>query len=268
MRRGAARLPALLLVAALCGCNALPSDPDADRPESARAFPRADRPVAPIISTRWSNEEARDRVNEAETVMDRAGIRPGMTVADIGAGEGYYTVRLARRVGPKGRVLGQDILPEVIDALGHRVTRERWDNVSVKLGAADDPKLPDASFDRVFLVHMYHEISEPYAFLWRLYPALKMDGEVIVVDADRPTEMHGTPPALLRCEFEAVGFRLKALERKPLAGGYLARFTASGQRPDPSRIVACRMERQKVNSASGRQHDATDEPLSPANASR
>src|SRR3546814_16689157 len=85
-----------------------------------------------------------------------------MTVADIGAGEGYYTVRLARRVGPRGRVLAQDILPEVRDSLALRVARQNLENVSVKLGSADDPMLPEHSFDRIFMVHMYHEISEPY----------------------------------------------------------------------------------------------------------
>src|SRR3546814_15346264 len=91
-----------------------------------------------------------------------------MTVADIGAGDGYYTVRLAARVGAGGRVLAQDIQPEVIERLADRIARERLDNVSLKLGAVDDPRLPENSFDRVFMVHMYHEIGEPYAFLWRL----------------------------------------------------------------------------------------------------
>jgi ubiquinone/menaquinone biosynthesis C-methylase UbiE len=240
-----ARFCAALLAAGagLSGCDSL-SRPPSDRPDTAHEFPRADRPVAPIISTRWSTEEDRDRVNEAEEIMDKAGIAPGMTVADIGAGEGYYTVRLARRVGPRGRVLSQDIIAEVIDALGRRVTRENWENVSVKLGTPDDPKLPDQSFDRVLMVHMYHEITEPYAFLWRLYPALKPDGQVVVVDMDRPTEQHGTPIALLRCEFEAIGFKFVGLEAHTAASGYLARFTPSGRRLDPSEISACRLMRK------------------------
>ena len=237
--RGAAWAVAALAACGLAGCDSL-TRPRDDRPETARDFPRPDRPVAPIISTRWSTEEARDRVNEASEIMDKAGIARGMTVADIGAGEGYYTVRLARRVGPEGRVLGQDIIAEVIDALGRRVTRENWENVSVKLGTPDDPKLPDASFDRVLMVHMYHEITEPYAFLWRLYPALKTQGQVIVVDTDRPTDQHGTPPSLLRCEFEAVGFRLVSMDARTAAGGYLARFAPSGRRTAPGDIQVCR----------------------------
>ncbi len=246
IRRGTAGLIAALLVPGLTACDSLSQQPS-DRPESAQHFPRADRPVAPIISTRWSTEEARDRVNEADDIMNRAGIKPGMTIADIGAGEGYYTVRLARRVGPTGRVLGQDIIAEVIDQLGRRVTRENWENVSVKLGTPDDPKLPDASFDRILMIHMYHEISEPYAFLWRLYPTLKADGEVIVVDMDRPTQQHGTPPALLRCEFEAIGFKLIQIEARTAAGGYLARFAPGGKRTPPNEIAACRMARTTPN---------------------
>ena len=93
--------------------------------------------------------------------MNLAKITPGMTVADIGAGEGYYTVRLATRVGEKGRVLAQDIDASAVRRLGSRVERERLDNVSIKLGAPDDPRLPATSFDRIFLVHMYHEVAEP-----------------------------------------------------------------------------------------------------------
>ena len=205
-------------------------------------FPDADRPVATIVSSRWSNEEARDRVREADTVMDRAGIRPGMTVADIGAGEGYYTIRLAARVGEEGRVLAEDIMPSVRDQLAERVSRERLANVSVRLGAPADPRLPGNSFDRVMMVHMYHEITQPYEFLWRLRPSLKPDGLVVVVDADRATQNHGTPPALLRCEFAAVGYAQVSSEPLPSAGGYIATFRAQGPRPEPEAIRACRLQ--------------------------
>lgn len=226
----------------LAGCGPFSSAKNDGRPAGARDFPRADRPVAPVVSTRWSSEEARDRLNEADDIMDRAGIRAGMTVADIGAGEGYYTVRLAQRVGPKGRVLAEDIMPEVIEALSRRITREDWRNVSVRLGAAEDPKLPENSFDRILMVHMYHEIAEPYAFLWHLSPSLKRDGELIVVDANRPTQQHGTPPRLLACELAAVGFRLEELVPKPTAGGYFARFRRVMARPAPDAIMPCALK--------------------------
>jgi ubiquinone/menaquinone biosynthesis C-methylase UbiE len=203
-------------------------------------FPAADRPVATIVSARWSNEESRDRLNEAEAVMDLAGVRKGMTVADIGAGEGYYTIRLASRVGKTGRVLAEDIVPKTRDELATRVSRERLDNVSVRLGLPADPRLPEASFDRVLMVHMYHEIESPYEFLWRLRPSLKADGQVIVVDADRPTQNHGTPPDLLKCEFAAVGYTLVSMQQMPSAGGYIAIFKAEGPAPEPQTIKACK----------------------------
>lgn len=225
---------------ALTACDG--SKPLIRRDEKPVEFPAADRPVAHIVSSRWSNEEARDRLNEASEVMDKAGIAKGMTVADIGAGEGYYTIRLASRVGEHGRVLAEDIVASVRDALAERVAREDLENVSVRLGAAADPRLPDASFDRVLMVHMYHEIEQPYEFLWRLRPSLKPDGLVVVVDANRQTKNHGTPPALLTCEFEAVGYRQVARIEMPSAGGYMATFKAVGPRPEPDAIRPCVMQ--------------------------
>lgn len=231
----------LALALALCACQRdLPKD---GRPETARAFPTPDRPVSKAASNAFSSEVQRDSVNEAQVVMDLARIEPGMSVADIGAGEGYYTVRLAQRVGPKGRVLAEDINPAATERLGQRVLREELENVSIKLGTEDDPSLPPASFDRVFMVHMYHEVEEPYAFLWRLRPALRKGGKVIVVDVDRPTDAHGIPPALLFCEFAAVGFRLTEFVRKPELQGYYAQFEVAGARPAPEAIAPCRVSR-------------------------
>ena len=230
----------LLALMALAGCDAGPATAPV-KADNVGPFPAADRPVARIVSARWSTEEARDRKNEAGEVMDKAGITPGMTVADIGAGEGYYTIRLAERVGKEGRVLAEDIVPEVRDALAERVARDRLQSVSVRLGDPADPKLPVHSFDRVLMVHMYHEIQQPYEFLWRMRPSLKPDGEVIVVDANRPTQNHGTPPALLKCEFAAVGYTLASTEDMPSAGGYLATFRAQGPRPDPHTIKPCKI---------------------------
>lgn len=234
-----AALAVIALLTCLTGCKA--TENSSDRSDSAREFPKPYRPVSNTGANEFSTEVARDSVNEAQTVMDLAEISAGMTVADIGAGEGYYTVRLAERVGREGRVLAQDIDRDALRRLGLRVERERLDNVSIKLGAFDDPKLPADSFDRIFLVHMYHEVSEPYAFLWRMRPALRENGRVIVVDVDRPTDQHGIPPALLFCEFAAVGFRLAEFVRKPELQGYYAQFEAGQGRPQPKDIEPCRL---------------------------
>jgi ubiquinone/menaquinone biosynthesis C-methylase UbiE len=230
---------AIALVLLLAGCGQ--STPDEPRTETG--FPKAERPVATTVSGEWSTEPDRDRLKEAEAVMTAAGVKRDMTVADIGAGEGYYTIRLAARVGPKGRVLAEDIVRSYHDRLAERVYRDQLDNVSVKLGRPIDPGLPQHSFDRIFMVHMYHEIGEPYEFLWRMRPALNPDGMVVVVDADRPTQAHGTPPALLDCEFKAVGYRLVSRRKMPQAGagGYLALYQAAGARPAPKNMHACKV---------------------------
>lgn len=221
----------LLLFLASCQQPAPPQEP---------SFPKAHRPVAPIVSDSFSTEDARDRAGEAEQVTKLAGVRPGMWVADIGAGEGYYTVRLSPAVGPRGRVLAEDIVSQTVEALFQRVERERLDNVAVRLGKPDDPMLPPRSFDRIFLVHMYHEVESPYAFLWRLREGLKPGGEVIVVDANRPVKQHGMPFELLLCEFAAVG--LTPARSSPLSGSdsYFAAFKATAPRPQPGSIRPCK----------------------------
>lgn len=220
-------LPLLLLT---CACEAQPQK---------SPFPDPQRPVAPIVSPRYSDEDSRDSLREAEVVMQLAEIRPGMFVADVGAGEGYYTTRLSPLVGEKGRVLAQDVVAETRDELARRVQRESLENVAVKLGLPNDPKLPAASFDRILMIHMYHEIERPSEFLWHLRDALKKDGRVVVVDADRPTDRHGTPPKLLICEFSALGFQLTRFERLADSESYFAQFEATGSKPEPKDIPKC-----------------------------
>ena len=222
-----------LLLLALAACRAAPE---------ASPFPKAHRPVAPIVSDSFSTEDVRDRVGEAEQVMRLAGIAPGMSVADIGAGEGYYTVRLSPMVGPSGRVLAQDIVPATRDRLAQRVQRESLDNVSVRLGEAADPKIPAKSFDRIFLVHMYHEVTEPYEFLWHLREGLKDGGLIVVVDADRPVKRHGMPPRQLICEFASIGLQPVVAERLPGSDAYFTSFRIAAPRPAPSAIRPCEAE--------------------------
>jgi len=222
-----------MLLAGLAACRAEPEP---------RAFPPAGRDVAPIVGESFSTEDARDRVGEAEEVMRLAEIKPGMSVADIGAGEGYYTVRLSPLVGRRGRVLAEDIVAETRDGLAQRVQREGLDNVAVKLGEPADPMLPKGSFDRILLVHMYHEVTEPYEFLWNLREGLKPDGMVILVDSDRPVKRHGMPPRQLTCEFAALGMTLVKTARLPHADAYFAAFRSTAPRPQPGAIKPCAVE--------------------------
>lgn len=236
MKFAAALAAGSLLAGLTLACK--PVDPD--RPETALDFPKADRPISSLGANEFSTETARDNRGEATAVMDLAEITPGMTVADIGAGNGYYTVRLSERVGKEGRVLAQDIDSEALGRLARRVERERLDNVTIQPGAPDDPRLPEHSFDRILLVHMYHEVGEPYAFLWRLWPALNKDGQVVVVDVNRPTDQHGIDPLLLSCEFRRVGFDLVAFKDAPELAGYYAQFKRAAKRPEPAQIDPCK----------------------------
>jgi len=205
-----------------------------------KAFPRFERPVAEIVSPHRSTEANRDANEEAQQLARLMGLRSGMVVGDIGAGSGYHTVRLSRVVGPSGAVVAQDVRRDYLTDLAKRVQRLKLTNVKIALGDPHDPRLPMASLDAAILVHMYHEIAEPYAFLYNLAPALKPGARVGIVDIDGPTQQHGTPPELLRCELAAIGYRELSLHTLTGEAGYLAIFEPPPKRPQPSAIVPCR----------------------------
>jgi SAM-dependent methyltransferase len=207
----------------------------------ADVFPRPERPVADIVSPIWHGEKERDAAGEPRQLVRFLGIKPGMTVADIGAGSGYYVVRLAPIVGPKGRIIAEDVVPEYLQDLRNRVRALGLQNVTISLGEPHDPRLPAHSLDAAILVHMYHEVAQPYGLLYNLAPALKPGARVGIVDAIGPTVNHGTPLSLLRCELAAVGYR--EIGFHPLAGSnaYLAIFAppSDESRTRPDAIIAC-----------------------------
>jgi SAM-dependent methyltransferase len=137
-------------------------------------------------------------------------------------------------------VLAEDIVPEVTDQLTDRVERQRLDNVAVRLGTPDDPRLPPHTFDRIFLVHMYHEVASPYAFLWHMREGLKPDGLVVVVDADRPVKRHGMPPEQLKCEFAALNLKPAKFTMLTGSDAYFMSFRIAGPRPAPAAIRPCK----------------------------
>ena len=203
-------------------------------------FPAPDRPVAAIISPVFSDEATRDRNREADRVLDRLGVTPGTRVADIGAGTGYYTVRAARRLGAGATVYAEDIKPEYLGELRERLEREKIGTVKLILGRPGDPMLPRSSIDVAILSHVYHEIENPFELLYRLQPALAPGARVGIVDVDRPTQDHGTPPALLRCEAAAAGYRQVDFVSLAPAEGYLAVFVPPVRLPAVEAIKPCR----------------------------
>ena len=214
----------------------------ADAGEPAVAFPNPDRPVADIVSPIWHNEKERNTAGESRQLVRLLDIKSGMTVADIGAGSGYYVVRLSPIVGPHGRVIAEDVVPEYLRGLHRRVRDLGLQNVAIALGEPHDPRLPADSLDVAMLVHMYHEIAKPYALLYNLIPALKPGARVGIVDAFGPTSKHGTPPSLLRCELAAVGYREISLDRLKGSDAYLAIFEppSVASRTPPEAMVACK----------------------------
>ncbi len=181
--------------------------------EPAASFPAASRAIADIVAPRWSDEDDRDSAGEFVRVANAAGVRTGMVVADIGAGDGYYVARLSPLVGTRGVVYGEDIIPSYLALLDQRVRKTPLRNVVVARGEPHDPRLPPASLDLAFMIHMYHEITQPYALLWNLASAMKPGGRLVILDLERPTYGHGTPIALLRCELRAVGYRERSVTR-------------------------------------------------------
>jgi SAM-dependent methyltransferase len=206
------------------------------------SFPKPDRPVADIVSPIWHDEKERDAAGEPDQLVRLLGIGPGMTVADVGAGSGYYVARLSPVVGPGGRIFAEDVVPEYLRGLRKRVGDLGLSNVTISRGEPHDPRLPPASVDIAILVHMYHEIAQPYGLLYNLVPALKPDARVGIVDAFGPITKHGTPPGLLECEFAAVGYREIRLDRLAGSDAYLAMFAppSLASRTPPEAIVACK----------------------------
>jgi SAM-dependent methyltransferase len=241
------RISGIVLACVLAACaQQAPSAPQASaEPRAGYArdgldFPKPDRPVATIVGPHTRDETERDTDNEGIKLMDAAGARTGMTVADIGAGAGYLTSYLSRRVGPEGRVLAQDVMTAHLLILRERIAREGLKNVTISMGGYDDARLPAASVDLAVMIRMYHEIEQPYGLLWRLRASLKPGGRLAINDVDRPTRYHGTPPVLLRCELAAIGYREVSWTELGPEIGYVAVFEPIGEAPDPATIKPCK----------------------------
>lgn len=235
------RFRVLLMTAfVLAACTRTPETVVPPTQRLAGGFPAPDRPVAGIVASEWSSGPDRDAADESGQLIRALGITPGMSVADIGAGSGYHSLRLSSAVGPTGAVYAEDIVESFTSGLRREAARRGLDNVRIVVGKPDDPQLPAGGMDRAVMVHMYHEIESPYALLWNLAGDLKPGALVGVIDLDRRIENHGTPPALLACEFNAVGYR--QVSKSEMAGGlgYLAIFEAPKVRPEPADIKPCK----------------------------
>jgi ubiquinone/menaquinone biosynthesis C-methylase UbiE len=153
------------------------------------------------------DEPGRDQRLQIDRVMDLLHISAGKTVADVGAGGGWFTVRAARRVGPNGKVIAEDINPKTIDYIRNRAQREHLGNVEEVLGTPDDPRLPPDSLDAALMLKVYHEIAHPEILLAHLRAALKPGARFGIIDRSGNGSDHGLNEPIVREEVERAGFK-------------------------------------------------------------
>ena len=162
----------------------------------------------------WLDRSEREMEELPETALDKLGLKPGMTVADVGAGSGYFTVRLAKRVGPTGKVLAVEIQPEMLAILRRRIAKEKLSNVEPVLGAESNPKLPSNAVDLILMVDVYHEFSQPQTMLRQMKEALKANGRLVLLEYRKEDphipirSEHKMSVEEARMELEAEGFKL------------------------------------------------------------
>jgi ubiquinone/menaquinone biosynthesis C-methylase UbiE len=179
--------------------------------------PVTGRKIAGVMGVQgadWLNRPEREREENPEGALDALGIRPGMVVADVGAGTGYMSLRLAKRVGPAGRVYANDIQPEMLRRLQQNAAKAKITNIEPVLGEEADPKLPAGRMDLVLLVDVYHEFSEPRKMLDKIRESLKPDGRLVLLEYRKEDPNvpilpeHKMSVAEVKAELEPQGFAL------------------------------------------------------------
>src|SRR6204780_2407742 len=162
----------------------------------------------------WLNRPEREKEENPEGALDALGIRPGMVVADVGAGTGYMSLRLAKRVGPDGKVYANDLQPEMLRRLRANATKAGFTNIETVQGEEADPKLPRGRMDLVLLVDVYHEFSKPREMIDKIRESLKPDGRLVLLEyrKEDPSvpirEEHKMTVAEVKAELEPQGFVL------------------------------------------------------------
>jgi ubiquinone/menaquinone biosynthesis C-methylase UbiE len=162
----------------------------------------------------WLDRAERESEEEPDHAIDVLKIAKGSSVADVGAGSGYMTIKLAKKVGPEGKVFATDIQPGMIELLNKRIAKGKITNVSAILGTQDDPRLPVDTLDLVLMVDVYHELSQPQLMLRHIKASLKTGGRLVLLeyrkeDPNIPIRPeHKMSVAEAKLEVEAEGFKL------------------------------------------------------------
>jgi ubiquinone/menaquinone biosynthesis C-methylase UbiE len=200
--------------------------------------PLTGRQIAPVMSADgagWLDRPEREAEEAPEQALDALGIHAGMVVADVGAGTGYMSLRMARRVGPSGKVYANDLQPEMLQKLRAKSQREKLSNVETVLGTESDPKLPSITMDLVLLVDVYHEFSEPQVMLDKIRESLKPDGRLVLLEYRKEDPKvpirpeHKMSIAEVKTEVEAEGYKLdQVIEKLPRQHIIIFRKAAKG----------------------------------------
>jgi len=187
--------------------------------------PLSGRRIAPVMGVSgadWLERNEREMEENPETALDAIGIKTGMVVADVGAGTGYMTLRLARRVGATGKVYAVDVQPEMLRRLRQNAAKNKITNIETVLGSEADPKLPVNQLDLILLVDVYHEFSQPQKMLRKMLEELKPDGRLVLLEyrKEDPTipirPEHKMSVQEVKVETEAEGFHLdQVIEKLP-----------------------------------------------------
>jgi SAM-dependent methyltransferase len=187
--------------------------------------PLTGRRIAPVMGVGgadWLERNEREMEEHPDAALDAIGLKPGMVVGDVGAGTGYMTLRMAKRVGPSGKVYANDVQPEMLRRLRQNAAKEKLSNVETVLGTEADPKLPAGKLDLILLVDVYHEFSQPQKMLRKMREALKPDGRLVLLeyrkeDPNIPIRPeHKMSVQEVKTELEAEGFHLdQVLETLP-----------------------------------------------------
>ncbi len=203
----AVRLALLLCLAALLASNRVPAQTDAA--QSTPSSTQANRPTSTPYTGDLSifDYPGRDQKLHIDRVMDLLGIGPGKTVADVGAGSGWFTVRAAARVGATGSVYAEDINPKAIDYIAERARKANLDNVHTVLGEVDDAKLPAGSVDAVLILKTYHEFAHPVPLMKKLKSSLRPGAKVGIIDRNGNGADHGVMPEIVEREMAVAGYR-------------------------------------------------------------
>jgi SAM-dependent methyltransferase len=190
---------------------------------SPGVHPISGRRIAAVMShagADWLDRPEREAEERPDDAVEALRLRPGAVVADLGAGSGYFTVRLARRVGPAGRVFAADIQPEMLSLLRTRLRREAVTNVELVQSAENDPRLPARTFDLILMVDVYHELAHPQVILSKLLTSLKPAGRLVLLEYRKEDPAvpirpeHKMSVADARLELEAEGFQLDRVDRR------------------------------------------------------